>query len=511
MTKADNGGLPLPSTSLTIGENAIMPAVKYERQKGCLKWSTQSSSIAGHRPPGKSVGQDPVLVDDRKRFELMLAEVVKEWQNRDARRTKAGSKNGMDREAFIAALQSVCVSRCRPESFKSVPTVKAQLLAEFIHLHYAKTGEDFFPSKMILTLTPDTASFAAATNTLYLAQLATSTSDQRLLQNAARTYQGALQLLRRDLSKPKACYDDHLFGAIHVLSLCEAFKGIAIDDRGLNQHTKGAAMLFQARGPESLQNVYMMIELQQHHHRVLLDGLLSRKRPLIGRGRWLDVDKNCYLKLTSLTTLALRVPGVLEDADRLLAQGSNSNLDEIMDMLSSLKSLETKLQNWMSVWYAQIEVSPYWKIPSTTFQWLPRSNTFASGLEFPTPLAAKAHVLFWMPLLCLREAMKKVAELHPFPILATTILLQQKKSIDDINEITDHLCMTAMYLMNPLNGVDGCMEACGPLLLVSRWFEKINDHERLMWCYQMFDHIESRGIRASRLRSAKTLPNNDVP
>ena len=487
-----------------------MPAVKYERQKGCLKWITQPS-IAGHRPPGESVGQNSVLIKDRKRFELMLAEVVKERQNRDARRTKAGSKNGMDREAFITALQSVCVSTCCPGSFKSVPAVKSQLQAEFIHFHYAKTGEDFFPSKMILTLTPDTASFAAATNALYLTQLATSTSDQRLLKNAARTYQGALQSLRRDLSKPKACYDDPIFGIIHVLSLCEAFKGIAIDDRGLNQHTKGAAMLFQARGPKSLQNVYMMIQLQQHHRRVLLDGLLSRKRPLIGRGRWLDVDKNCYLKLTSLTTLALQVPGALEDADKLLTQGSNANLDEIMTMLSSLKSLETKLQNWMTAWYAQIEVSPYWKVPYSKLQWLPRPSMFASALEFPTPLTAKAHVLFWMPLLCLREAIKQVAGLHPFPLLATTTPLQNKILTDEINDIAKNLCMTAMFLTNPLNGIEGCMEACGPLLLVLKWFERVNDLEKLKWCYQMFELIERSGIRAPRLGTAMTLPNNEPP
>ena len=487
-----------------------MPTTRHGWYNGCLKWGA-SNGIGDQHPAGESVRRVPVLVEDLKRFELMLAEVGEERQSRDVSRTGEGSNKAMDREAFIAALQTVCVSRCRPESFKSVAAVQAQLQAEFIHLHYATTGEDFFPSKMTLTLTPDTASFAAATNALYLTQLATSTNDQRLLQNATRTYQGALQSLRRDLSKPNSCFEDNVFGTIHVLSLCEAFKGIAVDDRGLDQHTKGAATLFQARGAKSLQNVYMMIQLQQHHHRILLDGLLSRKRPLIGRGRWLDVDKNCHLKLTSLTTLALRVPGALEDADQLLAQGSNAGVGEIMNMLSNLKTLEAKLQKWMTTWYAQIKVSPYWKVPATTLPWVPQSNTFASSLQFATPLAAKAHVLFWMPLLCLRETVKQVAELHPFPLLASTAPVQEKKLNDEINEIAENLCMTAMYLTNPLNGVDGCMEACGPILLASKWFERTNDYEKLIWCNQMFDHIETRGIRAPGLRATITLPKHDRP
>jgi hypothetical protein len=45
----------------------------------------------------------------------------------------------------------------------------------------------------------------------------------------------------------------------------------------------------------------------------------------------------------SLTTLALGVPGALEDANELLIQGSNANLDEIINMLSSLKAVEARL------------------------------------------------------------------------------------------------------------------------------------------------------------------------
>jgi hypothetical protein len=416
----------------------------------------------------------------------------------------------MNRDAFIAALQSACVANARPESFKSAPSIRNQLQAEFMQLHYAKEGEDFFPSKMILIHTRETASSVAATNALYLAQLATSTHDDRLLRNAARSYRGALQLLRRDLSNPEACYDDHVFGTIHVLSLCEAFKGIAIDDASQDQHTRGAAMLFHTRGPSSLQSVYMMIQLQQHHHRVLLEGLLSRRRPLIGKGDWLDVDKNCYLRLTSLTTLALSVPGALEDTDELLAQGSNANLDKIMNMLSSLKAVEARLQNWMTAWLTEIKTLPYWKVPYSAFPWLPHCSAFTSALQFMTPLAAKAHVLFWMPLLCLREAIKQVAELHAYPLLATTMAQQSENLNESIAECAEGLCMTAMFLINPISGFDGCMEACGPLLAASRWFLKAKDHERLNWCYQMFEHIESQGIRIPHRRTSmeppKTLP-----
>lgn len=437
----------------------------------------------------------------------MLEEVIRDHRRHLTSTVDAKRTSNTDRDAFVAALQAACTSHTRIADFKSVATVRSQLRAEFIHLHYAREGEDFFPSKMILILSPDTSSLTAATNALYLAQLATTARDQRLLRNAALSYRGACQLLQRDLSKPKACYDDHVFGTIHVLSLCEAFKGISINDADRGQHTKGMDMLFQARGPKSLRDVYMMIQLQQHHHRVLLEGLLSRKQTVTGKSSWLDVDKNCHLRLTSLTSLALRVPGALEAASRLLTQGSQASLDEIMDMLASLKSLESRLQYWMATWYTQIEDSPYWKIHSTALPWLPKISAFTSSLQFPTPLVAKAHVLYWMPLLALREVVKEVAELHPFPILAATAKMQSERLHDDISECADNLCMTAMYLTNPASGFDGCMEATGPLLLASRWFHTSNDQAKLGWCDRMLGHIEDQGIRIPRMVHVARIVN----
>jgi hypothetical protein len=83
---------------------------------------------------------------------------------------------------------------------------------------------------MILIHTRKPARSVAATNALYLAQLATSTHNDRLLRNATSSYSSALRLLRRDLSKPKACFNDYVFDTIYVISLYKAFKGIAIDD-----------------------------------------------------------------------------------------------------------------------------------------------------------------------------------------------------------------------------------------------------------------------------------------
>jgi hypothetical protein len=466
------------------------------RPKPSILHAVSSNAVSAGRAQGS-----PNLRHARERFQLMLEEIIRSHHRPHAcSPTPPNNSQSTARDAFIAALQSSCMSHARLDSFKSVPAIRNQLMAEFIHLHYAREGEDFFPSKMTLILSPETSSLTAATNALYLAQLATSASDQKLLRNAAVSYRCAVQSLQRDLSKPNACYDDNVFGTIHVLSLCEAFKGIAIHDTNQDQHSNGMALLFQARGPKSLHNVYMMIQLQQHHHGVLLKGLLSRRRPLTATGKWLEVDKNCYLRLTSLTTLVMRVPGALEDATELLTQGSKASLKDIMDTLTALRSLETRLQAWMTAWYGHIKVLPYWTVPSTTLPWLPASSTFASALQFSTPLVAKAHVLYWMPLLTLREMTLEVVELHPFPLFSATANSQSKALHNQIRECADSLCMTAMFLTNPANGIDGCMEACGPLVLASTWYEKIRDGEKFTWCQEMLDSIEIRGLRVPRFR-----------
>ena len=175
-----------------------------------------------------------------------------------------------------------------------------------------------------------------------------------------------------------------------------------------------------------------------------------------------------------------------------------------MDMLSVLKSLERALQSWVTKWYADFNVLPYCGVPTSRLPWLshivgPGAKAFTSALQFPTPVFAKAHVLFWMPLLAVRQAIKQAAEMHPFPLLARTGPAQSQRLHDDIAECADNLCMTVMFLTSPMNGVDGCMEACGPLLLASMWYASIGDYCKLEWCRQMVSNIESRGIRVQEV------------
>jgi hypothetical protein len=110
-----------------------------------------------------------------------------------------------------------------------------------------------------------------------------------------------------------------------------------------------------------------------------------------------------------------------------------------------------------------------------------------------------------MPLLCLRKTIKQVAELYVYPLLDTIMPQQSDNLHNGIAECAEGLCITAMFLVNPLNGFDRCLEACGPLLVASRWFQKVKDHEKLNWCYRMFEHIESQGIRVPQVQTSVKL------
>ncbi|KAK3714825.1 hypothetical protein LTR37_007560 [Vermiconidia calcicola] len=448
--------------------------------------------------------------EDRKCFERMLQDVFKEWDARKQAVVRQRHKIDSDRRKFMAAFNDQYTTNTDPNFLKSVPAMRTQLQAEFIHVHYARDGQDFFPSKIILLDTPDTASFVAATNALYLTQLATSNNDRALMNNALRTYQGALYLLRRDLSKPKACEDDRLFATIHIMSLCEAFKGISLDGSGAKQHKKGVALLFRHRGSTSVRSIYTKVQLQHYQRQALVEGLVCRKRQPAASGSWLGVSKSCHIRLTDLTSVALHVPGALEDSDRLCAVGSLAPVDEIMDMLSRLQTLERELQNWMTSWYRDFSVQPYTKVSIEAFSWLGKRNRpeeapFPHALDFPNPVFAKAHVIFWMPLLALRQAIKTVAELNPFPLLAQTSTAQARRLNEGSRECADNLCMTAMFFCRPSNGIDGLMEACDALQLAAKFYEKGGNADKLAWCYQMFRNIEARGVRAPTIAQHESV------
>ena len=418
-------------------------------------------------------------------------------------------RNGnRDRAKFFRTLNNVCATANGPSSLRSVPAMRSQLQAEFVHNHYVNHGPDFAPSKLTLLETLETPGFSAATDALYLTQLGTSTGDQQLLRNGVRAYQRALQLLRVDLSIQKACHSDSVFATINTMSLCESFSSISLDDSGRKQHMTGAAALMKSRGPGSLKTEFLQIQLQQHQQQTLVEALMSRRRPVTGCADWLRVPKPCPIRLTELTTLSLRAVGVLEDVNAVLARGLELELDEILESLNDLQAMERDLQRWMNDWYSGFAVSPYWTISVDQLPWMQNISTsddllFDHSLQFPNIVFAKAHAAFWMPLLALRQTMKEVAELHPFPILAATAPSQRNMLIGGIQECADSLCMTTMFLCNPENGADGCILECGSMHLESDWYTKHGDATKLAWCRDMFLMISARGIRTPRIAESQ--------
>ena len=448
------------------------------------------------------------LKDRQQFFEMM------EWLDEESKAYHRSNNlvvKANEHLKFMTALYAPFTTTERPSSFHSVPAFRSQLQAEFISSHYAKEGLDFFPSKLNLLDTPERHSFSAAANALYLTQMANTTGDQRIFQNAMKSYEGAVHVLRKDLSRPKSCYDDHLFATIHVMSLCEAFTAVSVDDSSRSQHTKGVAGLLEDRGPSSIQTAYMKLQLQQHQEQALWEGLMSRKRPTVGKGVWLGITKQCPVNLTELTTLALHVPGALEDADLLCSRGASAPLEEIMEMLAGFKELEWRLQSWMTQWYTDFKVLPHWKVPLTTLPWLKpfigeETAAFPSALEFPAPVFAKADAMLWMLLLVLRQATKDVAALHPFPLLASTESAQAVKLHDEIMECADNLCMTAKFFCKPESGIEGYMYACAVVQLASMWYDKIGDADKLAWCGHMVHSIEEKGIKAPAVDKAPQIP-----
>ena len=484
---AHGADLGVVETQRNAGSDHVDKALQRDHQERPLNRQTERNSSAW-------------TIRDRARFTSMVKQTV----NKSSVEIPQGLRvKDLERWKFITALQDSYTTD-HPSDFHSISAIRLQLRAEFMHLYYPKEGQIFNAVKLSLLDTPDTATFMSATNALYLTQLATSTGDQRLLHNAIRSYQEALRGVRKELSRPKAHMNDIVYATIHVMSLCEAFAAISLDDDSRRQHIKGVELLLQSRGLQNIKNRYIHLQLQQHQELALRDGLLTRRRPLVGQGEWLEVRKKCPIKLTELTTLALRVPGALEDADALCAKGSSVELHEIMDRLSELKQLESNLHAWMTKWYVDFDILPYWRVPATTLAWLRdfigiESAAFPSAFNFPSPVFAKGHVLLWTPLLVLREAIKDVAELHPFPLLATTGPEQARKLHNDIAECADDLCMTAMYLCAPDNGVDLWVEACLPLQLASAWYRRVGEDEKLGWCLQMARSIGDRGVRAPKV------------
>ncbi|KAK4501130.1 hypothetical protein PRZ48_006936 [Zasmidium cellare] len=356
----------------------------------------------------------------------------------------------------------------------SVTANKSQLKGTFHSIFYPKQLlTAFVPILFLLLNVQSTSEVQLAEHALHLAQLGTTSKDDRAIREALRVYHATVMQLRRRLSKPDAVLNDQVFAVVHLLRICETYKAISHDETGRRRHHEGIGQLLVAKGSKShMKSFPLRISLEMYQQSQLWEMLATRQGSRTSTPEWAELnrDDKCKWKLPQLTGFILRLPGLLQRAEELIAREEDVPEGDVLNVLNALKGFETGLRQWMNRFYVEHPEVPYWKVKMEMCPWMKpstdetTSTVFASAFDFAGTATAKAHQLFWMALSASSEASKDLADLLLDPLPPhKTFEEQDRRLLEETNEAADNLCMTAVYMSQPDNGVDSWIDACHSL------------------------------------------------
>lgn len=398
----------------------------------------------------------------------------------------------------------------------SVHANRMQLKATFYSICYPKQLlTSYVPIFFLLLNVKPNSDTQLAEHALHLAQLGTTSKDERAIREALRVYQATLLQLRRRIADPKTVIDEQLIAVVFILRNIETYSAISHDGSGRKRHQEGIGQLLFAKGPKTFQqgkSLPLRISLEIYQQSQLWELLAARKGSRTSTQEWIDVAycHTCKWNLPRLTGYVLRLPALLQKTEVLLAQGEDATEEDVLNVLSAIKGFEDGLQKWMNRWYIEYPQVPYWRVRMDKCSWMKplikerTPHAFTSAYEFAGTATLKAHQQFWMALLASSEASKDLADLLPDPLPPhKSYEDQDRRLVDEVNDAADNLCMSAVYMFRPDNGVDGWIDACNCLQFASFWYERHGSAEKTVWCKTVIKGVESRGVRAPVLNGRR--------
>lgn len=370
---------------------------------------------------------------------------------------------------FIQSLEGVHV----PTKAIRCPSLwRTQLAVSYTSSFFPTSGfKEPYPGLhgLLKVTTPRNIATIAATDALFLLQHGTLNYDDRLLNEGRSRYGRAVQLLRPQLEKSDAAFDDTVLGAVAALALCEMYASVTPGGHGegWRNHRRGLCALLGVREPEKLSTPFTRSLVKSFREAALLDALLTRKALVFGEPRWLRTASNLFVgPLAQLSNLAMRAPALLEKAD-MLAECWPTDL-QVIQTLNELVSLEGAFHQWLENWHQHdMHTSLIRRCPVEEYKQYCKTfgslvSMFSSAMTYPTLTCALTQIYYWMCLLMVRLAIQDVARLHKEPLL-------RKRDQDEwlngkVYECADSLCEGVPYFFQHHNSsLGGVLATSGPL------------------------------------------------
>ncbi|KAK3111048.1 hypothetical protein LTR53_014078 [Teratosphaeriaceae sp. CCFEE 6253] len=149
----------------------------------------------------------------------------------------------------------------------------------------------------------------------------------------------ALHLVRNGVDGVLADWkwDERLVSAILILAMCDVFPSLHAPN-SMQMHASGLAELLRRCGPRPLRSHWQAMLFHQMRVVLLSNGLAARKTCFLDQPAWMAVSRGAmeFDPQFRLHDIAIRLPGLMEETDQALIDGSEATRGALAGKLATL-------------------------------------------------------------------------------------------------------------------------------------------------------------------------------
>jgi hypothetical protein len=363
------------------------------------------------------------------------------------------------------------------------------------------SNSDFIST--LITLPSPRSSLSHALDALSLVQLGSIRNDQRMLRKAIEAYTKALRSLALALSKPESIHDDTVLATCCILSTCEFYTEFRIQGHTWISHQQGMQRLIEARGPQSILNSPLALNLFfQSTSSSLALSLLLRKQDPFTRPMWREVrakvvmlwddDNESYhfgLHLPSLLErhdkFDISQPDALRTLDILLADCENTEVDMKTQLAKVYEHAAMNERGWIAL----VDVDQF-----HPYAGLVTDKTMTSAYKFPTFSIAYVLSSHWLRTYLLKQVMQSLHVKRQQLVPGWSPAPDQEVTEREILCYIINLCRQIPYFVEPANSAIGEMCCFFPLLISNMYFRSRGYYRWSRWIHHISPRIFRKGM-----------------
>lgn len=335
----------------------------------------------------------------------------------------------------------------------------------------------------ILTISPSSPAILGASQTIWALLLERVSGEKRLLPSAIGLYSNALRRAQQEVNDPQTdkCT---IIGTAHLLSVCELFQRVSLDDAGTTRPHARWLVSFMERHRDDIGNEGMQRFRRSNVRLVAAWEILITRRSYANTTLLLETDL-CDGTITTLSDLTLLTASLLEESDNLCRADYAPYPSSIFDMLERIVFLERMLHDWMSKYIKTSPSSPYRLVEPKSLPYTTGRGTrslFRSVYVFRDLQTQVLYISYWLCQLLLVDARLNIASAHECKFDADVNETMRLKVL--AKEYADHSSKSMPTMGAPYAAWAGRIMAVRPLHLLLLYYKQHRDWQKLSWCVE---------------------------